>query len=101
MSSDDRSSAVQGGVPLRAYETERAAREVIGRYFTSNTRAGRTQAIKMVAIRKEEGLASVTHSVAEVDQWEHAHDDEEAARATVKAAKRDYEAALREKFFGF
>ena len=47
MSSDDRSSAVQGGVPLRAYETERAAREVIGLYFTSNTRAGRTQAIKL------------------------------------------------------
>ena len=55
----------------------------------------------VVAIRKEEDLASVNHSVAEVDQWEHAHDDEEAARATVKAAKRDYEAALREKFFGF
>ena len=47
MSSDDRSPAVQGNVPLRAYETERAAREVIGRYITSHTRAGRTQAIKL------------------------------------------------------
>ena len=55
----------------------------------------------VLAIRKEEDLASANHSVAEVDQWEHAHDDEEAARDTVKAVKRDYEAALREKFFGF
>jgi hypothetical protein len=53
------------------------------------------------AIRKEEDLASVNHSVAEVDRWEQADDDEREARDKVKAAKEDYEAALREKFFGF
>jgi len=53
------------------------------------------------AIRKEEALASVNHSVAEVDQWEQAHFDEEAMRDAVKGAKTKYEDALREKFFGF
>ncbi len=52
-------------------------------------------------IRKEEALASVTHSVAEVDEWEKAHFDEDEMRSTVKAAKAKYEDALREKFFGF
>ena len=53
------------------------------------------------AIRKEEALASVNHSVAEIDQWEQAHFDEESMRNGVKAAKAKYEDALREKFFGF
>jgi hypothetical protein len=53
------------------------------------------------AIRKEEALASVNHSVAEIDQWEQAHFDEESMRDSVKAAKTKYEDALREKFFGF
>jgi hypothetical protein len=55
----------------------------------------------IAAIRKEEALASVNHEVAEVDQWEQAHFDEEKMRSTVKAAKEKYEDALREKFFGF
>jgi sulfur carrier protein ThiS len=55
----------------------------------------------IVAIRKEEALASVNHSVAEIDQWEQAHFDEEAARDAVLAAKTKYEDALRQKFFGF
>ena len=55
----------------------------------------------IAAIRKEEALASGNHSLAEVDRWELAHDDEEAARDKVKAAKEEYEAALRAKFFGF
>ena len=55
----------------------------------------------IAAIREEEALASVHHSVAEVDKWEQAHFDEEAARDTVKAAKAQYEDALRAKFFGF
>jgi hypothetical protein len=55
----------------------------------------------IAAIRKEEALASVNHSVAEVDQWEQAHFDEEEMRSNVKAAKAKYEDALREKFFGF
>lgn len=52
-------------------------------------------------IRKEEALASTNHSVAQVDRWEHAHFEEEAARNEVKAAKKEYEAALRAKLFGF
>lgn len=52
-------------------------------------------------IRKEEALASVNHSVAEIDKWEQAHFDEEEARGVVLAAKADYEDALRRKFFDF
>ena len=55
----------------------------------------------VTTIREEEALASVNHDVAEVDQWELAHFREEEARGKAKAAKRDYEAALRLKFFGF
>ena len=55
----------------------------------------------IAAIRKEEELASANHSVSEVDRGGQAHDDEEAAREKVKTAKRDYEDALRNKFFGF
>jgi len=55
----------------------------------------------IVAIRKEEALASTNHSVAQVDHWERAHFQEEEARNKVKAAKMEYEAALRAKFFGF
>ena len=52
------------------------------------------------AIRDEEALASVNHSVAEVDRW-GAHFHEEGLRNAVKAAKKQYEDALREKFFDF
>jgi energy-converting hydrogenase A subunit M len=55
----------------------------------------------IAAIKQEEALASVDHSVAEVDKWEHAHFREDEIRGKVKAAKKKYEAALREKFFGF
>lgn len=53
------------------------------------------------AIRKEEALASVNHSVAEVDLWENAGFQEDEARKAVKGLKTKYEEALREKFFGF
>jgi hypothetical protein len=53
------------------------------------------------AIRKEEALASVTHNVAEVDRWEAAYFQEEVLRMKARAAKREYEGALREQFFGF
>jgi len=53
------------------------------------------------AIKQEEALASVNHSVAEVDKWEQAHFREDEIRGRVKAAKKRYEDALREKFFGF
>jgi hypothetical protein len=55
----------------------------------------------IAAIKQEEALASVNHSVAEVDKWEQAHFREDEIRSKVKAAKKQYEDALREKFFGF
>jgi hypothetical protein len=54
----------------------------------------------ITAIRAEEALASANHSVAEVDRWENAHFHEEDLRNKAKAAKKDYEAELRFKFFG-
>jgi hypothetical protein len=55
----------------------------------------------IAAIRQEEALASVDHSIADVDKWEQAHFKEEEIRSKVKAVKQRYEDALREKFFGF
>ena len=55
----------------------------------------------IAAIRHEEDLASVNHTIAEVDKWEQAHFDEEDVRNRVKAAKKSYEDALRKKFFDF
>jgi hypothetical protein len=55
----------------------------------------------IAAIREEEALASGDHSVAEIDRWEEAHFREEELRDKAKAAKKEYEDALREKFFGF
>ena len=55
----------------------------------------------IAAIKREESLASVNHSVAEVDKWEEAHFAEDDLRSKVKAAKKDYEDALRRKFFNF
>ena len=53
------------------------------------------------AIRAEEALASVNHTIAEVDAWEAAHFREDDLRTEVKSAKRDYEAALRQEFYQF
>lgn len=55
----------------------------------------------ITAIRKEEALASTEHSVADIDQWEDAADDQEKAGDAVKEAKQRYEDALREEFFNF
>jgi hypothetical protein len=55
----------------------------------------------ITTIKKEEELASVDHSIADVDKWEDAHFKEDEVRNKVKAAKKAYEDALREKFFGF
>ena len=55
----------------------------------------------IAAIKEEEALASVNHSIAEVDKWEAAHFNEEKIRHKVKGAKQRYEDALRQKFFGF
>jgi hypothetical protein len=54
----------------------------------------------IAAIRAKEALALVNHSVAQVDQWEQAHFQEEESRNKAKTAKKKYEAALRFKFFG-
>lgn len=55
----------------------------------------------VAAIREEEQLASVDHSVAQVDQWEEAGMREEELRDKAREAKKLYEDALREKFFNF
>ena len=55
----------------------------------------------IVAIRNEEALVSVNHTVAEIDKWEGAHFAEDEMRSKVKDVKVRYEDALREKFFGF
>ena len=55
----------------------------------------------IAAIKREEALASVNHSIAEVDKWKAAHFKEDEIRSKVKAAKKRYEDALRQKFFGF
>lgn len=55
----------------------------------------------IAAIRQEEALASVNHSVAEIDKWEQASFEESDMRDKVKAAKKAYEDALRRKFFNF
>jgi hypothetical protein len=55
----------------------------------------------IAAIKNEEALASVNHSIAEVDKWEEAHFAEDEIRGKVKAAKKQYEDALRKKFFDF
>jgi hypothetical protein len=55
----------------------------------------------IAAIKQEEALASVNHSVAEVDEWENAHFREDEIRSKVKAAKKQYEDALRKQFFRF
>jgi len=55
----------------------------------------------MAAIKQEEDLASVNHTVAEVDKWEAAHFKEDEIRSKVEKAKKLYEDALREKLFGF
>ncbi len=53
------------------------------------------------AIREEEDLASVNHSVADIDKWEAAHFKEDDVRGKVLEAKKKYEDALRQEQFGF
>jgi hypothetical protein len=55
--------------------------------------------IWIAAIRAEEALALVNHSVAEVDLWENAHFLADEARSKAEAAKAAYEGALRSRFF--
>jgi hypothetical protein len=53
----------------------------------------------VAAIRAEEALASVNHTVADVDAWEGAHFAAEEEREKVEAAKAAYEDALRAEFY--
>lgn len=55
----------------------------------------------IAAIRQEAELASVHHSVAEVDTWEAAHFKEDEMRDKVLDLKAKYEDALRKELFGF
>lgn len=55
----------------------------------------------IAAIKHEEALASVGHSVAKLDRWEQAHFVEEETRSKALEAKKRYEDALREMDFGF
>jgi oligoribonuclease (3'-5' exoribonuclease) len=55
----------------------------------------------IAAIKHEEALASVHHSVAKLDRWERAHLREDEIRSKVLEAKKQYEEALREMQFGF
>lgn len=55
----------------------------------------------IAAIRQEEALALVEHSVADIDKWEAAGFREEDLRKKAKSAKKEYEDALRLKFFSF
>jgi hypothetical protein len=55
----------------------------------------------IATIREEEALASSIHSETKIDAWEAAHFREEAAREKAKSAKKEYEDALRMKFFNF
>ena len=55
----------------------------------------------IAAIKHEEALASVHHSVAKLDRWERAHLREDEIRGKVLEAKKQYEEALREMQFGF
>lgn len=55
----------------------------------------------VAAIRHEEALASVDHTVAQIDEWEKAAMEEDELRNKARAAKKEYEDALREKFYHF
>jgi hypothetical protein len=55
----------------------------------------------ITAIKHEEALASVGHSVAKLDRWEQARFAEDEMRNRVLKAKKQYEDALREVQFGF
>jgi len=86
-----------------AHQKARPARREAGNEELDAKLAAYRSAVEtwIAAIRAEEALANANHSVAEIDKWEEAHFEEEDARQQAKEAKQDYEAALREKFFGF
>jgi hypothetical protein len=55
----------------------------------------------IAAIRAEEDLATPDHSMVAVEDWEKANFSEEDARNIAKAARAEYQDALREVLFNF
>jgi hypothetical protein len=55
----------------------------------------------IAAIRREEALASVDHSTADLDAWEEAGFEEHKLQREVIYRKKLYEDALREDLSGF
>ncbi len=55
----------------------------------------------IAAIQAEEALATADHSMVAVEDWEKANFSEEDARNIAKAARAEYQDALREVLFNF
>jgi len=55
----------------------------------------------IAAIRFEEDLATPDHSMIAVEEWEKANFSEEDARNMAKAARQEYQDALRQVLFNF
>jgi len=55
----------------------------------------------VAAIRAEEDLATPDHSMAAVEDWEHANFAEEDSRNVAKAARQEYQDGLRQVLFNF
>jgi hypothetical protein len=55
----------------------------------------------IAAIRFEESLATPDHSMVAVEDWEKADFGEEESRTLAKAARKEYQDALREVLFNF
>lgn len=55
----------------------------------------------IAAIRYEEDLATPDHSMVAVEDWEKASFSEEESRNIAKAARQEYQDALRQVLFNF
>jgi len=55
----------------------------------------------MAAIRFEENLATPDHSMVAVEEWDRANFAEQDARDIAKAARQEYQDALRQVLYNF
>jgi hypothetical protein len=55
----------------------------------------------IAAIRAEENLATEDHSMIALEAWDQAHFAEDEARNIAKAARQEYQDALREVLYNF
>jgi len=55
----------------------------------------------IAAIRAEEDLATPDHSMIAVEKWDLANFTEEDARSVAKAARQEYQDALRQVLYNF